>query len=175
MTYAEQLRHPKWQRRRLEIMGRDEFRCTKCLADDKTLNVHHKLYRKGAAPWEYSDEELVTLCEDCHQAEHWERIDDVTLARVSRALRLNPWLIEEAIKALWTVSQSNRCPSEVRGWWLAANAWACDERLRLDQRWADDDLWINLSSLSPVELQSRLDAGRAAKAVRAAAREASGL
>jgi len=69
-AYTELLKHPKWQRRRLEIMQRDGFACTRCSADDKTLNVHHKQYRAGAAPWEYGDDELVTLCEDCHKAEH---------------------------------------------------------------------------------------------------------
>jgi len=79
-AYAEQLKHPKWQRRRLEIMQRDGFRCTRCTADDKTLNVHHTEYRKGAAPWEYPDDQLVTLCEDCHKAEHKEPV--VVLRRV---------------------------------------------------------------------------------------------
>jgi len=71
-AYTDQLKHPKWQRRRLEIMQRDGFACKRCSADDKTLNVHHKLYHSGAAPWEYADDELVTLCEDCHEAEHKE-------------------------------------------------------------------------------------------------------
>lgn len=92
-AYTDLLRHPKWQRRRLEIMSRDGFACTCCHADDKTLNVHHKRYRPGAAPWEYSDDELVTLCEDCHESEHelppviddgaWrKRIRDARFARM---------------------------------------------------------------------------------------------
>lgn len=70
MTYAQALKHPKWQRRRLEIMSRDKFRCTRCSADSHTLNVHHKVYRRGSAPWDYTDAELVTLCETCHEAVH---------------------------------------------------------------------------------------------------------
>lgn len=36
------------------------------------LNVHHLHYKRGAAPWEYDDNELVTLCESCHKKEHDE-------------------------------------------------------------------------------------------------------
>lgn len=32
----------------------------------KVLNVHHKYYVNGNNPWEYDNEALVTLCEDCH-------------------------------------------------------------------------------------------------------------
>lgn len=69
-TYFEMLKDPRWQRRRLEILQTADFRCENCEADDKTLHVHHKLYRKGAKPWEYADHELQALCEECHAAEH---------------------------------------------------------------------------------------------------------
>lgn len=67
MTYSEKLRDPRWQKKRLDIMDRDGFQCRACQAKDKTLNVHHRVYRKGKSPWEYEDEMLVTLCEDCHK------------------------------------------------------------------------------------------------------------
>jgi len=51
---------------RLKIMERDGFACRKCAAKDKTLHVHHHYYTKGAEPWEYDEEVLVTLCDDCH-------------------------------------------------------------------------------------------------------------
>lgn len=66
-TYYEQLRDPRWQQKRLEIMQRDGFKCRECDATTKTLNVDHRSYRKGCAPWEYDDADLVTLCEDCHK------------------------------------------------------------------------------------------------------------
>lgn len=69
-SYSEKLRHPKWQRRRLEIMNRDGFRCQKCKSDDKTLNVHHLYYTGWNDPWDYPDDALATLCEICHQSEH---------------------------------------------------------------------------------------------------------
>ena len=72
-TYSERLKDPRWQRRRLEILQRSDFSCEDCEATDKTLHVHHKLYRKGAMPWEYADHELEALCEDCHEKHHATR------------------------------------------------------------------------------------------------------
>lgn len=73
-TYAELLRDPRWQRRRLEIMQRDGWACAKCSTTTATLNVHHKAYLPGALPWQYPGANLVTLCEDCHHGEH---VDDL--------------------------------------------------------------------------------------------------
>ena len=66
MTYAEKLKDPRWQKRRLEIMQRDDFTCRNCGESTKTLNVDHKVYVAGRDPWDYSDEDLQTLCEYCH-------------------------------------------------------------------------------------------------------------
>lgn len=74
MTYREQLLHPNWQRKRLEIMQRDDFACRCCYDKETTLHVHHKQYVKGRLAWEYPDDELVTLCEGCHSVMH-EEID----------------------------------------------------------------------------------------------------
>jgi hypothetical protein len=68
MTYSEKLKDPRWQEKRLRIMDRDRFTCQKCQDATKTLNVHHRYYTKGAMPWEYSDDALVTLCENCHKS-----------------------------------------------------------------------------------------------------------
>lgn len=70
MTYSEKLKDPKWQKKRLEVMQRDEFRCVRCNDDSKTLNVHHQYYIKGRDPWDYPEMLLITLCEDCHEVEH---------------------------------------------------------------------------------------------------------
>jgi hypothetical protein len=66
-TYSEKLRDPRWQKKRLEVMSGSKFECEFCGAKDKTLNVHHKLYRRGAQPWEYANGDLECLCEDCHK------------------------------------------------------------------------------------------------------------
>lgn len=69
VSYAELLKDPRWQKKRLEVMQRDGFRCQHCLRDDKPLQVHHLVYDKDKKPWEYEDNQLITLCEDCHQNE----------------------------------------------------------------------------------------------------------
>lgn len=75
MTWLAQLRHPKWQRKRLEVLQRDGWMCQRCCAEDKTLNVHHKRYTKGSMAWEYSNADLLSLCEDCHELTHAEEND----------------------------------------------------------------------------------------------------
>lgn len=65
-TYAEKLKHPKWQKKRLEILERDGFRCQWCSSKEKTLHVHHKTYGKGKQPWDYPEGNFLTLCEECH-------------------------------------------------------------------------------------------------------------
>jgi hypothetical protein len=72
-TYRELLLDPRWQRRRLEILDLAEFQCANCNSGEKTLHVHHKIYHKGALPWEYKDCELVCLCDDCHETDHEQR------------------------------------------------------------------------------------------------------
>jgi len=67
MTYTEQLKDPRWQRKRLEIMERADFTCEDCDATDITLHIHHGYYEKGFAPWEYPQESLHCLCEACHE------------------------------------------------------------------------------------------------------------
>jgi 5-methylcytosine-specific restriction endonuclease McrA len=70
MTYAEQLKSPKWQIKRLEILERDKFTCTSCGEKEKQLHVHHGYYGKNKKIWEYENETLVTLCFLCHNLEH---------------------------------------------------------------------------------------------------------
>jgi len=70
-AFWEKYKDPRWQRRRLEIMQNVGFCCEGCGSTSKTLNVHHKLYRKGHEPWEYNDLELMCLCEECHEGWHW--------------------------------------------------------------------------------------------------------
>ena len=68
--FIEQIKSPQWQKRRLEIMQRDDFTCQHCLSKNRTLTVHHKMYIKGRKYWEYEDDCLITLCERCHKYEH---------------------------------------------------------------------------------------------------------
>ena len=77
-TYAQKLRDPRWQKKRLEVMSRDGFKCRDCGDSTATLNVHHCAYdRRG--PWMVNDNLLLTLCEDCHE-QRQESEDDARLA-----------------------------------------------------------------------------------------------
>lgn len=68
-TYQEKLKDPRWQKKRLLILQRDNWMCQSCSATDITLHVHHKAYKRGQEPWDYPDEWLLTLCEGCHLQE----------------------------------------------------------------------------------------------------------
>ncbi len=65
-NYSDLLKSPKWQKKRLEIMKRDKFRCKLCGDTETSLQVHHKEYINGNAPWEYENSNFITLCEHCH-------------------------------------------------------------------------------------------------------------
>lgn len=88
MTYAEQLKHPNWQRKRLEVMEAAGFECQDCGDGDTTLNVHHRRYVKGRMVWEYEPHELACLCEPCHRQQHERRelLDLMLLADDGSAL-----------------------------------------------------------------------------------------
>lgn len=70
MDYNEQLKSPKWQKKRLEVFNRDDFRCKCCNRNDLQLNVHHKIYITKLLAWEYSDNNYITLCGNCHEKLH---------------------------------------------------------------------------------------------------------
>lgn len=76
LDYKEQIKSPKWQKRRLEIMQRDSFTCQICGETEKQLHVHHTIYIPGREIWDYFDSNLITLCEDCHKKEHGNGFDD---------------------------------------------------------------------------------------------------
>ena len=70
MNYSEKLKDPRWQKKRLEVLERDEWACTSCYDSESTLHVHHKYYEKGKEPWDYPMDSLLTLCDDCHNDEY---------------------------------------------------------------------------------------------------------
>lgn len=72
MTYQEQIKSPKWQKKRLEILERDRYTCQCCLENEKTLHVHHLFYLRNIKIYEYPDNFYITLCEDCHSITHEE-------------------------------------------------------------------------------------------------------
>ena len=66
--YQKKLLDPRWQKKRLEILQRDNFSCQSCCDNKKTLHIHHKIYQ-NCDPWDYDDKYLITLCDECHYIE----------------------------------------------------------------------------------------------------------
>lgn len=66
-TYSEKLKDPRWQKKRLEIFNRDEFKCVLCGDDKSSLHIHHTYYKNGVDIWDYPDDSLLTYCEFCHK------------------------------------------------------------------------------------------------------------
>lgn len=64
--FMDQYKDPQWQRKRLEILQRDNFTCKMCDGTTRMLHVHHKKYIPDHKPWEYDNSNFLTLCEDCH-------------------------------------------------------------------------------------------------------------
>jgi len=67
MNYSEKLKHPNWQKKRLEILQRDNFTCQICTDTETELHVHHLKYT--GEPFEATNEDLQTLCKRCHKLE----------------------------------------------------------------------------------------------------------
>lgn len=74
-NYNNLLLTSQWQKKRKEILQRDDNKCQNCGATSN-LNVHHRQYHKTKQtghyllPWRYHDRYLITLCEKCHHAGH---------------------------------------------------------------------------------------------------------
>ena len=72
MKYSEQLLTPEWKEKRLIILKRDNYSCTKC-GSKNHLQVHHKLYKRGLMAWQANNRDLTTLCKPCHDDIHKNR------------------------------------------------------------------------------------------------------
>ena len=89
MTYLEKLQDYRWAVKRFKILVRDSFTCQRCFDDDCILQVHHLLYYGNRDPWDYDDDDLITLCIFCHKA--------VGIVTEEEEIR-NPWLQYEREK-----------------------------------------------------------------------------
>lgn len=67
--YSETLKNGNWQKRRVEILQRDNFKCVLCKSEDR-LEIHHINYIDGIKAWEYPNDMLITLCRGCHEKEY---------------------------------------------------------------------------------------------------------
>src|SRR5215475_14250466 len=67
MPYEEYLTTPEWLATRKRILKRDHYQCQGCRATNVMFNVHHYTYARLGCEL---DEDLVTLCEVCHDELH---------------------------------------------------------------------------------------------------------
>lgn len=65
--YSKKLRDPRWQKKRLEILSRDNFACSICDDSESELHVHHVIYEHGSNPWDSDNNDCVTMCKTCHK------------------------------------------------------------------------------------------------------------
>ena len=67
--YATALQHPKWQKKRLKMFERDNWKCRECGDIETMLHLHHLEYTKKY-PWNEPAKNLITLCSNCHKKRH---------------------------------------------------------------------------------------------------------
>ncbi len=123
MSYAEQLKHPNWQRKRLDKLNEQNWTCESCDSTEDTLHVHHKEYKKGRMAWEYSLEELEVLCKDCHQ-EHHEHAE-IRQAAISAIMAEHEWEFNSLVIAMSARLQSD----EITSIWIDPIAFFIGENL----------------------------------------------
>jgi 5-methylcytosine-specific restriction endonuclease McrA len=66
-NYQQKLRLPQWQKRRLHVLERADWRCAICGSKDQELHVHHLEYNNGKEPWDYPDTNFLVVCRPCHE------------------------------------------------------------------------------------------------------------
>ena len=72
MSYQTQLAGPEWLNFADWIRSTHGKFCDVCRRGDVVLQVHHKFYTYDRKPWEYSYDEMMVLCRECHKAIHEE-------------------------------------------------------------------------------------------------------
>ena len=67
--YGKQIQSEKWIQFSKQIRSlRDVCEC--CRQGDRQLQVHHLFYDPARDLWDYTNEELVVLCDTCHRDLH---------------------------------------------------------------------------------------------------------
>ena len=79
--YQSLINRKEWQDRSHAIKTRDNLKCQAfdCSTPHSILQVHHLDYFNHKKPWEYPDDMLITLCEQCHKKEQTRYINESSL------------------------------------------------------------------------------------------------
>jgi len=80
--YSEFLKSEYWEQVRNIVLKRDGYKCTKC-KNKKPLHVHHLTYVHHGEELLYL-EDLITLCENCHNEVHKKKNRSVKLKKDKR-------------------------------------------------------------------------------------------
>lgn len=106
--YAQKLRDPRWQKRRLEILEAAQWKCEDCENDGSELQIHHCCYIKGREPWEYTRNSLMALCDRCHQER--QQVEAEAKSAFSVLLRFSPFHVVR----MWSSILENCVIKDVR-------------------------------------------------------------
>lgn len=102
LKYHEQLKDPRWQKRRLKVMEYAHWRCQVCGAKEITLHCHHSYYLRGKLPWQYPDGAIICVCENCHTLIHNRETMSVkptsSKPEISKETSEAPVSFEEAVR-----------------------------------------------------------------------------
>jgi hypothetical protein len=79
-NYSRKLSSPLWQKKRLEVLNRDDFTCKICGDKETELHVHHLKYK--GEPHEADLIDLQTLCSHCHYIEEICKSAKISLSYV---------------------------------------------------------------------------------------------
>lgn len=71
--YYDDLNDERWKRKREKILKIHSYRCP--CGSRENLQIHHKYYNRypdgsWARAWDYPDNALMVLCDDCHKKYH---------------------------------------------------------------------------------------------------------
>lgn len=136
-----------------------KWNCTNCpngIGNGETLHVHHKKYIFGREPWEYDDDNFLTLCENCHNRGHgkiYERVTskDAELLTMDH-IGINKWNINHVEAAMLPqVMKLIVDGSDFEVVYSFINDYSDSELL--DEMWGEYNCWDDLHNLYATHLK----------------------
>lgn len=92
LSYSDFLKTEYWKGIRHYKLYNANYKCALCNSKEK-LNVHHKTYEHHGLEHikKYADEDLIVLCNDCHEKFH-DKLYDTTISKAEQsAFLLKEW------------------------------------------------------------------------------------
>jgi 5-methylcytosine-specific restriction endonuclease McrA len=124
--YAAEYKHPNWQKKRLEILTRDNYTCKMCGDTETQLHVHHFTYEKGKKVWEYPDSNFVSLCNLCHSIEHskpnWTELNKKIIQDITDVLKKNDFDDNAFIFHIMDLMENEKTKNILRLTWCAQDS-----------------------------------------------------